>query len=100
METLSGGNLQRVVVWREVARQPDCTLSAGAAWMSPTLKRCANCCCADREGAGVLLFSEDMEELFNLSDRLLVLYHGQLVGHLRRHEFDAHRVGHLMTGGQ
>lgn len=103
VETLSGGNLQRVVIAREVGRQPQILLAyypargldiANAEAMRQLLLRC------QREEAGVLLFSEDMEELFTLSNRLIVLYQGQIVGHLRRDEFDAHRVGHLMTGGQ
>lgn len=103
VETLSGGNLQRVVVAREVGRQPKVLLAyypargldvANAEAMRQLLIRC------QKAGAAILLFSEDMDELFTLSDRLLVLYHGQLVGHLGRPEFDAHRVGHLMTGGQ
>lgn len=103
VETLSGGNLQRVVVAREVGRQPKVLLAyypargldiANAEAMRQLLVRCK------KDGAAVLLFSEDMEELFMLSDRLLVLYHGQIVGQLGRTEFDAHRVGHLMTGGQ
>ncbi len=103
VETLSGGNLQRVVVAREVGRQPKLLLAyypargldvANAEAMRQLLLRCR------REGAGVLLFSEDMEELFALSDRLIVLYHGKLVGELDRSAFDAQRVGHLMTGGE
>ncbi len=103
VETLSGGNLQRVVVAREVARKPKVLLAyypargldvANAEAMRQLLLRCR------QEGAAVLLFSEDMDELFTLSDRLLVLYHGQIVGRLQPHEYDAHRVGHLMTGGE
>lgn len=103
VETLSGGNLQRVVVAREVARQPKVLLAyypargldvANAEAMRQLLLRCRS------ESAGILLFSEDMDELFALSDRLIVLFHGQIVGNFRRGEFDAHRVGHLMTGGQ
>jgi len=103
VETLSGGNLQRVVVAREVGRKPQVLLAyypargldvANAEAMRQLLLQCRS------EGAGVLLFSEDMEELFALSDRLIVLFHGQIVGNLRRDEFDAHHVGHLMTGGQ
>lgn len=102
VETLSGGNLQRMVVAREVGRQPKLLLAyypargldvANAEAMRQLLLRCRG------EGAGVLLFSEDMEELFALSDRLVVLYHGKLVGELERSAFDAQRVGHLMTGG-
>lgn len=103
VETLSGGNLQRVVVAREVARKPKVLLAyypargldvANAEAMRQLLLRCR------QEGAAVLLFSEDMDELFTLSDRLLVLYHGQIVGRLQPNEYDAHRVGHLMTGGE
>jgi simple sugar transport system ATP-binding protein len=103
VETLSGGNLQRVVVAREVARNPKVLLAyypargldvANAEAMRQLLLRCR------QEGAAVLLFSEDMDELFTLSDRLLVLYHGQIVGRLLPNEYNAHRVGHLMTGGE
>jgi len=102
VETLSGGNLQRVVVAREVGRSPKVLLAyypargldvANANAMRQLLLRCR------KQGAGVLLFSEDLEELFQLSDRLLVIYHGKLVGELQPHEYDAQRVGHLMTGG-
>ena len=102
VETLSGGNLQRVVVAREVARQPKILLAyypargldvANAEAMRQLLLHCR------QENAAILLFSEDMDELFALSDRLLVLYHGRLVGELPRHAFDAQQVGYLMTGG-
>ncbi|MCB0110633.1 MAG: ABC transporter ATP-binding protein [Caldilineaceae bacterium] len=102
VETLSGGNLQRVVVAREVARAPQLLLAyypargldvANADAMRQLLLHSRN------QGAGVLLFSEDLEELFQLSDRLLVLYHGRLVGELEPPAYDAQRVGHLMTGG-
>ncbi|MCB0063407.1 MAG: ABC transporter ATP-binding protein [Caldilineaceae bacterium] len=102
VETLSGGNLQRVVVAREVARDPQVLLAyypargldvANAEAMRQLLLRCRE------QGAAVLLFSEDLDELFQLSDRLVVLYHGRLVGALPREQFDAQQVGHLMTGG-
>lgn len=102
VETLSGGNLQRVVVAREVGRDPQVLLAyypargldvANAEAMRQLLLRCR------RQGAAILLFSEDLDELFALSDRLIVLYHGRLAGALPRDEFDAQQVGHLMTGG-
>jgi simple sugar transport system ATP-binding protein len=49
-------------------------------------------------GAGVLLISEDLEELFTLSDRLLVLYGGRIAGEFIPSETDVYEVGHLMTG--
>jgi ABC-type uncharacterized transport system ATPase subunit len=46
----------------------------------------------------VLLISEDLEELFSLSDRLVVLFDGRIVGEFRPMETDVYTVGHLMTG--
>ncbi|PWU15219.1 MAG: ABC transporter ATP-binding protein, partial [Bdellovibrio sp.] len=50
-------------------------------------------------GGAILLFSLDLEELFLLSDRLIVISHGQIRASLRRHEFDERRVGAAMAGG-
>jgi simple sugar transport system ATP-binding protein len=55
---------------------------------------------ARRLGAGVLLISEDLEELFLLSDRLLVMYGGRIVGQFKPEETDVYAVGRLMTGSQ
>ena len=49
-------------------------------------------------GAGVLLISEDLEELFTLSDRLIVLCEGRIVGEFKPEETDYQEVGYLMTG--
>jgi simple sugar transport system ATP-binding protein len=53
---------------------------------------------ARAEGCAILLISEDLEELFSLSDRLLVLYGGRIVGSFRPAETSVQAVGHLMTG--
>jgi simple sugar transport system ATP-binding protein len=55
---------------------------------------------ARTDGAGVLLISEDLEELFDLSDRLIVLYEGRIVGQFKPSETDIYRVGYLMTGSK
>jgi simple sugar transport system ATP-binding protein len=49
-------------------------------------------------GAGVLLISEDLGELFSLSDRLVVLFRGRIVGRGKPHELTINEVGYLMTG--
>jgi ABC-type uncharacterized transport system ATPase subunit len=49
-------------------------------------------------GAAVLLISDDLEELFTLCDRLLVLYDGAVAGDFAPEETDVVEVGHLMTG--
>ena len=52
------------------------------------------------QGVAILLVSEDMDELFALSDRLVVMYHGRIVGTFRPQDTNADAVGHLMTGGE
>ena len=47
-------------------------------------------------GAAILLISEELDELFTLSDRVLVLYEGQIVGELI--EEDREAIGLMMTG--
>ncbi len=49
-------------------------------------------------GAGVLLISEDLEELAGMADRLLVLFAGAIRGEFRRGAWQAEAVGRLMTG--
>jgi simple sugar transport system ATP-binding protein len=51
-------------------------------------------------GAGVLLISEDLGELFSLSDRLVVLFHGRIVGMGTPHNLTLNEVGYLMTGSK
>jgi simple sugar transport system ATP-binding protein len=48
----------------------------------------------------VLLISEDLEELFTLSDRLIVLHGGRIVGSFRPQDTTLIEVGHLMTGSE
>jgi ABC-type taurine transport system ATPase subunit len=94
--------MQRVVIARELGRPPKLLIAyypargldvSNAEAMRRLLLQARN------DGAGILLVSEDLDELFALSDRLVVMYHGQIVGTFRPHETDAHTVGHLMTGG-
>jgi simple sugar transport system ATP-binding protein len=97
---LSGGNLQRVVVAREMAHEPKFVVALyptrgldvrSAISVRDLLRRVR-----DSE-SGVLLISEDLEELAEMSDRLLVMYGGAIVGEFARGKWDAEQVGHLMT---
>jgi general nucleoside transport system ATP-binding protein len=103
ISTLSGGNIQRVVFTREVARQPKLLLS-----YYPTRGMDVSSAHAAREllrtlrasGTAILLVSEDLDELFALSDRLVVMHRGRIVGTFRSEdEPSAHSIGFLMTGG-
>jgi general nucleoside transport system ATP-binding protein len=96
---LSGGNLQRVILAREisghpsllVAVQPTRGLDVGA------IEGVHRLLLAQREaGAAILLISEELEELLALSDRVAVIYEGQLMGEVRNPEIET--VGLMMTG--
>jgi simple sugar transport system ATP-binding protein len=98
---LSGGNLQKALLARElafnplvlVASQPTRGLDVAA------VEFVHNCFLESRaNGCGVLLISEDLEELFALSDRILVMYEGRIVGDVETKETTPTAIGLLMAG--
>jgi simple sugar transport system ATP-binding protein len=99
--SLSGGNLQRVIIAREMVHRPRLIIASyptsGLDIQSAAVARQA-LVQARNSGAGVLLISEDLDELFSLSDRLIVLYGGAIVGEFKPAETDPYSVGWLMTG--
>lgn len=101
--SLSGGNLQRMVIIRELGLDPHLIV---ASYMTrgldvqSTLAARQALLDARRAGAGILLISEDLEELFALSDRLLVLNAGRIVEAFKPEETDVYQVGYLMTGSK
>jgi general nucleoside transport system ATP-binding protein len=99
--TLSGGNLQRLVLTRELAHQPKLIVA-----LYPTRGLDARSTIAVRallrdardRGAAVLMISEDLDELFEVSDRLLVLFHGAIAAAFMPEDFRAETVGPPMVG--
>jgi simple sugar transport system ATP-binding protein len=101
---LSGGNLQRVILAREisggpevmVAVQPTRGLDVGA------IEGVQRLLLTQREaGAAVLLISEELEELLSLSDRIYVIYEGKIMGELvigEDADADIEAIGLMMTG--
>jgi simple sugar transport system ATP-binding protein len=76
-----------------IARSPTRGLDVGAT------EAVRNLILAERaRGAGVLLISEDLDELMALADRLLVVYEGEIVGRMPTEEATAERLGLLMAG--
>jgi len=102
-KSLSGGNLQRMIIVRELTHDPRMIIASyltrGLDVQSTLAARQALIQARDG-GAGVLLISEDLEELFLLSDRLIVLYGGRIVGSFKPEETNFYKVGHLMTGSE
>jgi ABC-type uncharacterized transport system ATPase subunit len=100
---LSGGNIQRVILAREMAHHPKLILAfyptRGLDVQSAMLAR--NLLMGSRDqGSGVLLISEDLSELFSLSGRLIVLFQGRIVGTGTPQEFTVEEVGYMMTGSK
>jgi simple sugar transport system ATP-binding protein len=99
--TLSGGNLQRMVLVRELAHDPKLIVA-----LYPTRGLDARSAFAVRgllgeardRGAAVLVVSEDLDELFELCDRLVVLSSGAIAGEIGPDRFSADVVGPLMVG--
>jgi len=100
--SLSGGNLQRLVVARELGRKPRLlvALYPTKGLDVPTAAAVRRALVAVRDaGGGVLFVSEDLDELIEVSDWLAVMCHGEVVTCVRPGEITMREVGHLMTGG-
>lgn len=100
--SLSGGNQQKVVIAREIGRNPELLVAA-----QPTrgldvgaIEFVHRQVLAEREaGKAVLLFSLELEEVMSLADRILVIYEGRIVKEVVADEADAETLGFYMTGG-
>jgi simple sugar transport system ATP-binding protein len=101
VDALSGGNQQKVVVGRTLANDPKVVIAyqptrgidvGAAALVASRLIEARN------DGVAVLLVSFELDELFALSDRILVLFRGEIVGEFARDAFDRARIGALMAG--
>jgi ABC-type uncharacterized transport system ATPase subunit len=96
---LSGGNLQRLILAREIAARPKCMVA-----MQPTqgldvgaVETVHKLLLEQRkQGVAILLISEELDELLALSDRIYVMYDGKIVGEVDDGDID--RIAQLMTG--
>jgi general nucleoside transport system ATP-binding protein len=102
IRTLSGGNLQKIVLGRElhgspkliIANQPTRGLDVGSIeFVHRTLVE------ARDAGAAVLLVSVELDEIFSLSDRIAVMFEGRIMGVMDRKDANEQDVGILMAGG-
>jgi simple sugar transport system ATP-binding protein len=100
--TLSGGNMQKVVVARELAEQPKLLLVSQPTRgvdLNATQFIWKTIAGARDAGAAVLLSSADLSELLALSDRLLVFYRGRIVAaFLNREDLTPETLGRYMLG--
>lgn len=99
---LSGGNIQKVILARELSEAPAVVI---AAYPTRGLDLGAVANVRDiligqlETGTAVVLVSEDLDELFIMSDRLIVLHAGRIMGEFEPADYDREAVGALMSGG-
>jgi simple sugar transport system ATP-binding protein len=99
---LSGGNIQRVILTRELALDASVVVAAypsrgldvanARRTQELLLQRSA-------EGASVLMVSEDLDELMSMADRIVVMRDGRITGEVLPVDFERSSIGELMTGG-
>lgn len=102
VETLSGGNIQRLILARELSLAPRLLVAH-----NPTSGLDVKAAASIRgeivglagKGAAVLLVSEELEEVLMLSDRIAVMYDGELHGPFEKDEVTREEIGYLMVSG-
>lgn len=101
IKNLSGGNIQKLIMARELSRQPKLLLAAqptrgvdiGATeYIHQRLLQ------QREEGTAILLISEDLDEIIELSDRIAVLYEGRIMGIVERDQATQEQIGLMMAG--
>jgi len=98
---LSGGNLQKLILARELSREISCViancptrgLDVGAIeYVHQRLVELRD------NGIGVLLISEDLDEIFNVADLIAVIYQGEIMGEFPTSQVSREQIGLLMAG--
>lgn len=101
IKSLSGGNIQKLIMARELAQSPKMLIAA-----QPT--RGVDIGASEyihhrlleerAKGTAILLISEDLDEILALSDRIMVMYEGRIIGELHHSEANAQVIGLMMAG--
>ncbi len=103
VQTLSGGNIQKIILARSLGQKPEVVIAAqptrgldiGATeYVHQKLLE------QKERGAAILLISEDLDEIMLLSDRILVIYEGRIVGEMNAAGASLTTIGELMTGAK
>lgn len=99
--SLSGGNMQKLILARVLSRRPPLVLACqptrgldvgATAYVHQQILETRD------QGSGILLISEDLDELLTLSDRIMVIYQGELSPAIPTEQADRARLGLLMSG--
>jgi simple sugar transport system ATP-binding protein len=101
VRSLSGGNQQKVVVAREISTSPPLMVAvqptrgldiSATEFVHKLLVKLRD------EGKAILLVSADLDEILNLSDRILVMYNGEIVGAFYNKDINEKEIGYYMMG--
>ncbi|MGI6226281.1 MAG: heme ABC transporter ATP-binding protein, partial [Peptococcales bacterium] len=101
VKLMSGGNLQRLLLAREISASPKLIVAAypvrgldvkATEFVHNTLLE------QSKNGTAILLISEDLEEIFKLSDKIAVLYEGTIMGIVPSQKVSLEEVGLMMAG--
>ncbi len=99
--SLSGGNLQKYIVGREVSRRPKVLLVAQPTWgvdVGAAAQIRGELLALRDQGCALLVISEELDELFQISDRLVVMAKGKLSPSIKTSEASLDQVGRWMSG--
>jgi len=102
MQSLSGGNVQRAVLARELSHPVDLLIVANPVFgldFNAVAETHARLLAVRAAGAAVLLVSEDLDELLELADRIVVMSDGEIVFETTAEKADVRVLGHHMAGG-
>jgi ABC-type uncharacterized transport system ATPase subunit len=103
LANLSGGNIQKLILARELSRKPAVLIAAqptrgvdigSTEYIHQVLLE------QRAEGTATLLISEDLDEVRNLSDRIAVIYEGEIMGVVKRDQATVEQLGLMMAGSR
>lgn len=103
IRNLSGGNIQKLILGREISEQPQLLVASHPTYgldvgATQFLRR--HLVGLRRQGSAVLLFSEDLEEIFELSDRIAVIFDGEFMAILDSDDKNLSEIGPMMAGSK
>lgn len=101
VRNLSGGNIQKIIVARELSNHAKVLIAENpSAGLDVKSTEILHQTLSDlkTKGVGILLISADLDEILKLSDRILVMFNGKIVGEFDRNNVDIHKISKLMLG--